>query len=194
MMREGLVLGLTSHDRIDVVGSVPNVADYRASYRSWKPDVVVVDHGLPDGTGLEVGRMNTRTTPPIRTILISGLERAGLIRDVLDAGCHGFLPKTVTIAQLAEAVLTVARGGAAFPADELRSLTRADRTAVGATLTPREREVLALLAEARSADDIAAELGLSLNTVRNHIRAVLSKLHASSQLEAVITAQRAGLV
>ena len=194
MMREGLVLGLEGHDDITVVGSGRTIADYRSSMASWSPTVVVTDYLLPDGHGLEIGRLNSSTRPPVPTILITGLERSSLIHDALAAGCQGLLSKTVTIAALADAVLTVANGGTAFPADELLGLAQRDLSQVGATLTPREREVLELLAEAASAETIAETLVVSINTVRNHIRSILTKLHASSQLEAVITAQRAGLV
>ncbi len=76
----------------------------------------------------------------------------------------------------------------------LRQLAGGDKTAIGATLTERERETLNLLASARTAEQIAAELTVTIHTVRNHIRSILTKLHASSQLEAVIIAAGAELI
>lgn len=190
MMLDGLRTGLDRRPNIEVVGAVRSVSDFRAALAQWAPDVIVADFQLPDGTGLDVAR----EVAPTPTILITGMERTGLLHDSIAAGCRGLLSKSVTIAELADAIDVVARGGNAFSPDELQALAAIDRTEVGATLTPREREVLALLAEAGNAEYIAERLQLSINTVRKHIASILTKLHANSQLEAVITAQRAGIV
>jgi DNA-binding NarL/FixJ family response regulator len=190
MLLDGLRTGLDRRPNIKVVGAVQSVADVLAGIEQWAPDVVVADFHLPDGTGLDVAR-KVDATP---TILITGLARAGLLHEAIAVGCRGLLSKSVTIAELADAIDVVARGGSAFSADELQALASVDRTEAGATLTSREREVLALLADARNAEYIAEHLQLSINTVRKHIASILTKLHSSSQLEAVITAQRAGIV
>lgn len=191
MMLDGLRTGLQSRDGLNVVATFSSVADCVDGVAEARPDVVVADYQLPDGTGIDVARLVTSTAP---TIIITGLERTGLLHDAAAAGCRGLLLKTVTIAELAESITSVAAGSNAFTANDLRELATRDRTEVGSTLTAREREVLAMLGQASSAELIAAELGLSINTIRKHIAAVLTKLHANSQLEAVITAQRAGLL
>lgn len=191
MMLEGLRTGLQARDGIDVVATFACVADCASAIDEARPDVIVADYQLPDGTGIDVAQLARSVAP---TILITGLERSGLLHDAAAAGCRGLLLKTVTIAELAASIVSVADGGNVFTATDLQTLASQNRSSIGATLTGREREVLALLGEAASAEDIARQLNLSINTVRKHIAAVLTKLHANSQLEAVITAQRAGLI
>ena len=191
MMLDGLRTGLQIRDDMNVVATYSCVAACVEGAERMRPDVIVADYHLPDGTGIDVARLVRSFAP---TIIITGLDRAGLLHDAAAAGCRGLLLKTVTIAELAESITTVAGGSNAFTADDLRALASRDLTEVGATLTAREREVLAMLGQASSAEVIAAQLALSINTVRKHIAAILAKLQANSQLEAVITAQRAGLI
>lgn len=194
MMREGLTLGLDRHDGIDIIGSCGTVTDFAQLVAVWNPSVVVADYQLPDGTGIDIINLVHSLHLDAKVIVLTGLERTGLLHDVITAGGDGLLSKSVTIADLAEAVIAVGNGASAFPPSALREWAERDLTDTGATLTPREREVLTLLAQAKSVGTIAEELHVSSNTVRNHIRAILNKLHVSSQLEAVVTAQRAGLV
>ena len=191
MMLDGLRTGLQAQQGIDVVATSSSVTECVAAVGEHQPDVVVADYQLPDGTGIDVARLVRSVAP---TIIITGLERTGLLHDAAAAGCSGLLLKTVTIAELAASITSVAAGANAFTTDDLLELGSRDRTAVGSTLTAREREVLSLLGQAASAEAIATQLRLSINTVRKHIAAILTKLHANSQLEAVITAQRAGLI
>lgn len=194
MLRDGLTAGLNKHADIEVIGSAPNVAEFEASFGEWDANVVVADYNLPDGTGLDIlGHVRSHSAET-RVIIVTGHERVGLLRDVISAGGDGLLSKSVTISELASAVVAVGCGASAFPAGALRQWAERDLSEVGATLTPREREVLGLLATAKSATAIAHDLTVSTNTVRNHIRAILAKLQVSSQLEAVVTAQREGLV
>lgn len=194
MLREGLTAGLNSHENIQVIGSSPTVTDFVESFQSWDATVVIADYQLPDGTGLDILNHVRSCAGQTRVIIVTGHERVGLLHDVISAGGDGLLSKSVTIAELASAVVAVGSGASAFPAGALRAWAERDLTEVGATLTPREREVLAMLANAKSATSIAKDLTVSTNTVRNHIRAILAKLQVNSQLEAVITAQREGLV
>lgn len=194
MLREGLTAGLNSHVDIEVIGSSPNIAEFKEAFGAWDANVVVADFHLPDGTGLDIlGHVRSQSAET-RVIIVTGHDRVGLLHDVISAGGDGLLSKSVTISELASAVIAVGCGASAFPAGALRQWAERDLTEVGATLTPREREVLGLLATAKSASAIATELTVSTNTVRNHIRAILAKLQVSSQLEAVVTAQREGLV
>ena len=194
MMREGLTLGLDRHDEIDIIGSCGTVTDFARLVDEWSPSVVIADYQLPDGTALDIINFVHSNDLAAKVIVLTGLERTGLLHDVISSGGDGLLSKSVTIADLADAVIAVGNGASAFPPSALREWVERDLTNTGATLTPREREVLALLAQAKSTATIAAELDASSNTVRNHIRAILNKLHVSSQLEAVVAAQRAGLV
>ncbi len=191
MMLDGLRTGLQARDGIDVVATFRSVADCANALSDARPDVIVADYQLSDGTGVDLAQLAHSIAP---TILITGMERSGLLHEAAAAGCRGLLLKTITIAELAASIFSVAAGGNVFTTTDLKALASRNDASVGATLTGREREVLALLGEAATAEDIARQLHLSINTVRKHIAAVLTKLHANSQLEAVITAQRAGLI
>ncbi|MFK8024714.1 MAG: response regulator [Ilumatobacter sp.] len=190
MMLDGLRSGLDGRERLRVIATAASVAAARQHVEAVQPDVIVADLQLPDGSGLDVCRL----AGDAATIIITGLERHGLVRDVVAAGARGLLKKSAPITELAAAISVVAEGGTTFSAHDLRTLTAPDTSHVGATLTPREREVLELLAGAATAEAIAIRLNLSIHTVRTHIAGVLTKLHATSQLEAVVIAQRSGLV
>lgn len=194
MVRDGLVAVLAAEDDLDVVGAAGDVVTASALLRRLRPDVVVTDYQLPDGTGLELAELAAREGLPGSTLVISGIDRPALIDEAVRAGCAGFLGKGRDTADLAAAVRAVADGSAVFPAAALRRVVRtADRVLVD-PLTERELEVLQLLARPMTVAEIAGELYVSIHTVRNHVRSVLTKLGAGSQLEAVVTAVRLGLV
>lgn len=188
MVIEGLTALLTSDDRFNVVGTATTVERFRAAIGSWDADVVIADYRLPDGKGTE---LVTHTKAPV--LLISGTVGPGVIKDAVQAGCAGFVGKHQSVRDLADNVAIVANGGSVFPADELRRLNDPARAA-HASLTARELEVLRELAVARTVPEIARDFHLSQHTVRNHVRSLLCKLQARSQLEAIVNAVRAGLV
>ena len=193
MVREGLVAVLNADSRIEVIGTASCVADFRAQFPNWEIDVLITDYELPDGTGIDVANsVATGTSVPV--LLLSGQSRSRLVEEAVQAGCSGFLSKGVPSSDLADAIVTIANGATVFSPDVLRALASKDRTDVGATLTEREMQTLQLLAEAKTAAEIADQLFVSHHTVRNHIRSILAKLGARSQLDAVVVAVKAGLV
>lgn len=196
MVREALGSALDARATIEVVGSAASVADARALLAGAETpvDVVVADLQLGDGQGTDLVEMAARRSPPVSVLLITGTDDRRGLDLALRTGCAGFVSKAQGLDRLVDAVVAIAAGTAVFPAGLLAGVTRDGDAAVGATLTAREREVLQMLAEACSIDDIAAELVLSPHTARNHVKAILSKLHARSQLEAVVVGARHGLV
>ncbi|MFN3215016.1 MAG: response regulator [Acidimicrobiales bacterium] len=196
MVREALGSALDARATIEVVGSAASVADARAllAGAETRVDVVVADLQLGDGQGTDLVEMAARRSPPASVLLITGTDDRRGLDLALRTGCAGFVSKAQGLDRLVDAVVAIAAGTAVFPAGLLAGVTRDGDAAVGATLTAREREVLQMLAEACSIDDIAAELVLSPHTARNHVKAILSKLHARSQLEAVVVGARHGLV
>lgn len=196
MVARGLEAALGSEDDIEVVGRAASADGGVARYAQLDPDVVVMDYRLPDGSGTDATRRIREKDPDAVVLLLTGFDDSGVVAAALDAGCSGFVTKDASIDNLAGAIRSVARGAAVFPAGQLaRALRPATREPqVGADLTSREREVLTLLAEGASTDEIARLLFLSLHTVRNHVRNILAKLQARTKLEAVIVAARAGIV
>lgn len=193
LLLESIVLGLGSSPDIEVVASFTNLADLEAAVPDLEIDVLVADLDLGDRRGTEVVGETSRLLDA-RVLLMSGVGDVRGVSAALEAGCSGFISKGRSLRETVAAVQTVGRGGAVFPTDILAKVLDSGLHRVGDTLTKRETDVLLLLASGKSASEIAEELFLSLNTSRNHIAAILNKLGANSQLEAVVIAASAGLV
>jgi DNA-binding NarL/FixJ family response regulator len=196
MVARGLQAALEDEPDLEVVGLAGSVAAGVASFVELKPDVTVMDFRLPDGEGTDATRRIRIVDDEAPVLLLTGADDPNVVSEALDAGCSGFVTKDRGVDELASAIRSVARGAAVFPAGLLaRALSPSStRSRVGDDLTGREREVLVLLAAGRSTEEMAAELFLSLHTVRNHVRNILTKLHARTKLEAVVISARAGIV
>jgi two-component system, NarL family, response regulator DevR len=194
MVRDGLVAVLDAEDDLAVVGSAGDVAAAGTLLVELRPDVLVTDYQLPDGTGLDLAAQSSAAGLATMVLVISGIDDPSLIEEAVRAGCAGFLSKGRDTADLAAAVRSVADGTAVFPAAALRRVVRSPGRTLIEPLTDRELEVLQLLARPMSVAQIAEELYVSIHTARNHVRAVLAKLDAGSQLQAVVNAVRLGLV
>ncbi len=192
MVRDGLAAVLGSETDIDVVGVASDVASARSAIDRLRPTVVVTDYQLPDGSGLDVAA--AAAAIGCRVLLISAVVDGSVVVEAVSAGCDGFVHKGYETPELATAVRTVAAGGAVFPASALRRLVRQQQPAIGTDLSDRELEVLRLLAAPMPVQQIAAELYISVHTARNHLRSIMSKLDARSQLEAVVIAVRSGVI
>lgn len=186
LLREALVAALEIEPDIHIVAANADLASARASVdAAHELDVAIIDFRLPDGNGTDLAA-------GCRRLLITGTNEEIAVRAALDAGFEGFVAKGSGLGELAQAVRVVHAGGAIFPAGLLPALSMVD--APDEPLTEREMDVLADLAEACSPATIATRRHLSIHTVRNHIRSILMKLDAHSQLEAVVIAARSGLV
>ncbi len=192
MLLESVVGALRNDPTIEVVGAFGSAAETRAAASGLEADVIVVDLELGDELGTAIMEpVQAATGAPV--LLISGAgDRRGMAAAV-ESGCAGFVSKGLPLASLVRAIHTVAAGGSVFPTTLLEEVLNRDKS--GATpLTEKEMEVLQLLATGRPAAEIAEQLFVSIHTARNHIRSILSKLEARSQLEAVVLAVRSGLV
>lgn len=192
MVRDGLVALLSNDARIEVVGAAGTVGEASSLLDQWQPQVLVVDDQLPDGRGTDLARQANDGLDDCSVLMISGADRPQVIDDAIEAGCSGFVSKGLGVEQLAEAVVAVSNGSSIFPAGVLRRRLNPDNSAYN--ITDREIEILGMLSAMYAPTEISQELGISLHTVRNHIRSILSKLEARSQLEAVIIGLRHGLI
>lgn len=190
VVRAGLAEVLGGQLGIEVVGQAADGPSALETALRCGPDVAVLDIDLPGADGIAVaGRLHERL-PTCRSLMLTALDRPGLLRRALKAGAAGYLLKTATPGALASAVRTVAAGGRAV---DLRLAEQSEVLGEN-PLTPREAEVLRLSAAGAGAREIAAELFLGVGTVRNRISSAVGKLHARTLVDAVRIAERNGWI
>ena len=179
------LLGL-EHD-IEVLGAC---ADGEAAWRELQrlgPDLLVTDIEMPGLTGLELAQRISRHGLPVKVVIVTTFARPGYLRRALDAGVSGYLLKDAPAEELAEALRKVYGGARAIdPQLALEAWSEAD------PLNDRERQVLRLAGEGRSAGEIAAQLGLSQGTVRNYLSEAIGKLGVGNRIEAHRLARQKG--
>ena len=197
VVAEGLAMLLEAQPDIEVVGVTGTVAGVCELAASLRPDVVLMDYALPDGDGVAATAAIKAARPEVKVVMLTSFVDVDVLVAAIDAGCAGFVTKHKAADELTTAVRLAAAGEALVSPDMMARLLprlRPSYHGVGSDLTPREREVLGLLAQGQSKEAIAQRLFLSANTVRNHIQNILGKLGAHSRLEAVATATREGLI
>lgn len=197
MVAEGLEMVIEAQDGLEVCGSARSVADAVTVAEDTQPDVAVVDYRLPDGTGADVTERLGTVSPRTRVLILTAMDGEAVLSRAIASGAVAFIRKTEHLDEIIKAVRAVGAGETYFSSDVLSSLVntiRRPKETAGSDLTPRELEVLDLLAKGHSTASIIDELVISPHTARNHIRNILTKLHAHSKLEAVTIAAHAGLV
>ena len=195
LVADALAETLDQHDDIEVVGTADRLGTALPLVAGHEPDVLLLDHRLPDSDGPTATSQILDTCPSCSVLLISASEPAVMLADAMQAGIAGFVHKSSSSDELVAAIRTVAHGGTVFEAGDLQqAMHRLEGQGGGQALTDRELEVLGLLTEGMHIEAIAERLGISHHTVRNHVRHILTKLDARSQLEAVAVGLRRGLV
>jgi DNA-binding NarL/FixJ family response regulator len=179
----------------DVVGVASDGRSGVASAVEHDPDVVVCDLRMPGAQGVSVLVSLVALNGP-RVVVLSASADERSVGDALEAGCAGYLTKDQPLSEVVGALQQVLDGGTYVPDHLLAAvMTRLRRgRSIDAELTAREHDVLALIAQGATNQAVAEELFISVNTVRNHVSNVLVKLDAHSKLEAVVAAQKLGLL
>lgn len=181
-------------DGFDVVGTASNAGDALALARASQPDVVVTDIELPDRGGVAIGNEILREMPRTRVIALSALSDPRSIDRVLGLGFRAYVTKDTSVARFVGAVREAVEGRDVVATVSRRGGLHGRPGFVVPRLTPRELEVLRMLAEGSSGNTMALRLEISSNTVRRHVQSILTKFQVHSRLEAATFAVRHGMV
>jgi DNA-binding NarL/FixJ family response regulator len=202
LMRAGLRAVLRSDPAVEVVGEAGNGRTAVTAARARRPDVVLMDVRMPDLDGIAATREVLGVSPNIRVVILTTFEQDDYIFGALSAGASGFLLKRTSPEELLAAIHTVAAGDSLLSPSVTRivvdRMARQPTPQVGssdhlADLTPREREVLGLVARGLSNGEIGAALVIEESTVKTHVKRILMKLGLRDRIQAVIFAYETGL-
>ena len=191
VVRSGIAASLELDDSIKVVGEVERGEDVVASYRQHRPRVVLMDLQLPGIGGIAATAELRRHDSNARVLIFSTFARDDEIQAALDAGALGYLQKSASRDELLNALRTIAQGHRTLPPEINRRLSA---LRLGPAITPREREILALIASGRANKEIAALLDVSEDTVKRHVSHILEKLDVNDRAQATAEAIRRGIV
>jgi DNA-binding NarL/FixJ family response regulator len=196
VVAEGLAALINDQSDMQVIGNVGTVAETMQAATELDPDVVLLDFRLPDGSGPDAAAAIRAIRPAAKMIFLTREDTDAARFAAVQSGASGFLHKSRAAAEVVAAIRDVARGKMLITPRTIAALI-VKRRSIEAQLdrlTPREKEVLRLLAEGYPSRSIAAEMGISYTTVRTHIRGLGSKLAVHSKLEAVVKARELGLI
>jgi two-component system nitrate/nitrite response regulator NarL len=198
LLRDGVVRALVSSGSVDVVAEADDGPDALKLIRTHRPHVALLDYRMPGMDGAQVAAAVLREELPTRVLLLSAHDEAAIVYSALRDGAAGFISKDSSRSELVESVLSCARGHdvvapqlAAGLAGEIR---RNRDSSAAPALSPREREVLVLIAEGRSIPAMATELFLAPSTVKTHVQRLYEKLGVSDRGAVVAEAMRRGLL
>lgn len=201
LFRKGVASLLRDAEGFVVVGEARDGREALAKAQALTPDAVIMDIYMPGMDGLEAARRIRQAVPLVRIVMLTVSEEDENLFEALKAGAHGYLLKSVEPEELFRTLRGVVRGDAFLTPsmatkllDEFTRRTGAEQAAPAARMSPREREVLELLTRGAVNKDIAAALHISENTVKNHMKSIMEKLHAENRVQVVAYALRRGLV
>ncbi len=191
VVRAGLRALLGIDVSLEVVGEAVNVATGVESSARLKPDVVLLDIRLPDGTGIDACRQILKRSPDTRVLILTSVIDDTIVDEAIRAGAHGYLLKEIDGRGLVTAIRDVAAGKSILdPAVTARVMQLVKTGASGrdafGSLSPQEKRVLALIAEGCTNKEVGVKLGLSEKTVKNYLSTVFEKLHVSRRAEAAV--------
>ena len=200
LFRRGLSMVLEAEEGIEVVGEAEDGEAVVRTVEELAPDVVLMDVRMPKLSGIEATRAIAEAAPTTRIVMLTVSDEEEDLYEAIKAGAAGYLLKEISIEEVAEAIRSVVSGQSLITPSmaskllaEFSNLSKkaeARQAVPTPQLTSRELEVLKLVAQGMSNKEIAAELYISENTVKNHVRNILEKLHLHSRMEAVVYAVR----
>jgi NarL family two-component system response regulator LiaR len=196
VVRSGLATFLKAYDDLELVGEAKNGLEALNLCHQKKPDVILMDLMMPEMDGIAATRAILQEYPEIKIIAMTSFEEEELVHGVLAAGAISYLLKNVTSDELSKAINAAVSGRSTLSPEAARALVLATRSTKQPLfdLTEREREVLNLVVQGNSNQQIADALVISVATVKAHISNILSKLQVSSRAEAISFAIKHKLV
>ena len=204
LFREGLVRLLTSQPSVQVTGTARSVREAVEMTGALEPDIVLMEFGLSDGSGVEATRAILTEWPKTKIVFVTFHEEDEYLFEVIRAGAVGYIVKSASLPDLVETLRAVARGEAGISRTMTRRILKEfarlpspsleDQSDPTTRLTPREIEVIREIASGATNQEIAQRLYISENTVRNHVSHVLARLHLRDRRDIVDYASRHGLL
>ncbi len=197
VVRKGLSLVLRQEPDFEIVGEAQDGNEALAKASELNPTLILLDWKMPGADGITTARTIRQRNPNIRILMLSGAPVEDAILDSLDAGVDGFVHKAISPANLALAIRVVAGGQPYLDPEVTKSLL--ERANIGSrqqkiALTPREMDVLRLMATPATYSQIGKQLSISEETVRTHAKNILTKLEQPNRTQAVIAGLRAHLI
>ena len=196
MVRRGLVTFLMVCPDLELVGEATDGEEALRLCEQVRPDVILMDLVMPKMDGTEATRAIRERWPQVQVVALTSFQEKKLVQGALQAGAISYLLKNVSVDDLSEAIRAAYAGRPTLAPEATQVLIQAasQEPAPGHDLSPREREVLALMIEGLNNPEIAERLGVSRSTARAHVSSILSKLGVSNRAEAVALAVRRKLV
>jgi NarL family two-component system response regulator LiaR len=197
ILRGGLKFLLLAFDDIELVGEARSGREAVRLCSQIQPDVVLMDMMMPEMDGIATTRSIKEHCPDIQVLVLSSFSDHASVQQVMQAGAVGYLLKDVPMDELADGIRAAAAGKTVLAPEAAQALVRAagpQAPQPGYDLTERQAEILALMVEGLTNNEIAERLVISPYTVRNHVSEILSKLGTSTRTEAAALAVRLGLV
>ncbi|MBN2124997.1 MAG: response regulator transcription factor [Deltaproteobacteria bacterium] len=200
IMREGLINMISTAEGMEVVGQANSGREAVELARNLRPDVVVMDVSMPDLNGIDAARRIKKESQDTRIVALSMHSDKRFVSGMIRAGASAYLLKECAFEELIWAIRAVVKdqiyltpGAATLMIEELLVKAPEKRTGSGSSLTPREREVLQLIAEGQSTKEISEKLGVSSKTIDSHRHRIMEKVHAGSVAELTKFAIKEGL-
>ena len=205
LFRRGIWVVLSTDDRVEIVGEAENGEEAIRLAVELVPDVILMDVRMPRVNGIEAARVISQQVPTARIIMLTVSDEEDDLYEAIKAGATGYLLKEISVEEVADAIQAVVAGQSLITPSmaskllvEFQKLSTRQGSGSGnyqaPQLTARELEVLKLVAKGMSNREIGDQLFISDNTVKNHVRNILEKLHLHSRMEAVIYAVRERLL
>ncbi len=194
LIRQGLRRAFERDGDFEVAGEAGSLADARRLLSLLNPDVVILDVRLPDGNGLEACRKVRGDNPEIGIVILTMYAGDDQLFEALEAGASAFVPKNAPSEDVVAAARHASSSPRSFTANDLNEAMKRKLSPSGPQLSPREREVLGLLADGLGVAQISRQLYISESTTKTHISKLYEKLGAGNRAQALMTALKLGLL